>query len=275
MSQEAIAELTQREGGRVMGVGVGCPGPLDREAGLVIESPNLGWTRYPVRDRISQGLGLPTSLDNDANCATYGEWWRGSARGARSVVGITLGTGVGGGLVVNGDLVRGASGAAGELGHTIVEMDGRPCPCGSRGCLEAYVSGRAIAELARERLDAGKGSILSGEELSAACVFDAAAAGDDVARDVVRSTARTLGAGLASVVNLLSPEVVVMAGGVAASADQLLASVRREVNRRSFRFASRVCSIVRGSLGDAVGIVGAVGIYLDDTRKGLEQSGRQ
>jgi len=274
MAREVSAELAA--GGQTpLGVGIGCPGPIDREAGLVLESPNLHWTDFPLRDRIAAELDLPTTLDNDANCATYGEWWRGAARGAASVVGVTLGTGVGGGVVIGGAVVRGASGAAGELGHTVVEIDGRACPCGSDGCLEAYVAGPAIAQRARERLEVGARSVLSASrEFCAADVFRASATGDEVGREVVRGTARALGAALASVVNLLSPKVVVIVGGVAASADQLLVPVRREVERRTFRCAADACSILRGELGRAAGVVGAAGVFLDDLRNGRGRLGR-
>ncbi len=134
------------------GVGIGAPGPLDRERGLVIVAPNLGWRDFPLRDRISDRVGLPASLDNDANCATVGEWWLGAARGARHVVGLTIGTGIGGGLIIDGRLFHGASDVAGEIGHTTIDVNGRHCKCGNYGCLEAYASGPAIATRAREVL---------------------------------------------------------------------------------------------------------------------------
>ncbi|OYV66811.1 MAG: hypothetical protein B7Z72_10685, partial [Gemmatimonadetes bacterium 21-71-4] len=126
------------------GVGIGAPGPLDRERGVVIVAPNLGWRNFPLRDRVVERIGLPATLDNDANCATLGEWWLGAARGARHVIGLTIGTGIGGGLVFDGRLFHGASDVAGEIGHTTIDMDGRHCKCGNYGCLEAYASGPAI-----------------------------------------------------------------------------------------------------------------------------------
>jgi len=146
--EEVIAE-TQRETGATrddfVGVGVGAPGPLDREHGIVLIAPNLGWKDFPLRQRMQDRLALPTSLDNDANCATFGEWWQGAARGARNVVGLTIGTGIGGGLILNGALYHGSSDMAGEIGHTTIDMNGRYCKCGNYGCLEAYASGPAIA----------------------------------------------------------------------------------------------------------------------------------
>ena len=128
---------------------MGSPGPLDRARGIVIVSPNLGWHNFPLRDEVSKRVNLPTALDNDANCATLGEWWCGAAKGGRNVVGITIGTGIGGGLIFDGKLYHGSSDGAGEIGHTTIDPTGRRCKCGNYGCLEAYASGPAIAERAR------------------------------------------------------------------------------------------------------------------------------
>src|SRR5262249_52175250 len=143
-----------------LGVGMGAPGPLDRENGIAIVAPNLGWLDYPLGDRIVSAVHLPATLDNDANCATVGEWWCGAARGGRNVVGLTIGTGIGGGLILNGDLYHGSSSVAGEIGHTTIDSTGRRCKCGNYGCLEAYASGPAIAERAREALAGDEESIL-------------------------------------------------------------------------------------------------------------------
>jgi glucokinase len=135
-----------------IGVGIGAPGPLDREKGIVIVAPNLGWRNFPLRDRIGERLNLPATLDNDANCATVGEWWQGAAKGATNVIGMTIGTGIGGGLILDGKLFHGSSDVAGEIGHTTIDLNGRHCKCGNYGCLEAYASGPAIATRAREVL---------------------------------------------------------------------------------------------------------------------------
>ena len=132
-----------------IGIGIGAPGPMDRERGVVLVAPNLGWRDLPLRDLVQDRVGLPATLDNDANCATLGEWWTGAARGGRNVIGITIGTGIGGGIILEGRLYHGASHVAGEIGHTTIEANGRRCKCGNYGCLEAYASGTAIAERAR------------------------------------------------------------------------------------------------------------------------------
>jgi glucokinase len=141
-------DATRRELGagiEVAGVGVGAPGPLDTARGIVIVAPNLGWKDMPLRDRIAQATGLEITLENDANCATLGEWWRGAAQGGRFVAGITIGTGIGGGIVLDGKIYHGASDVAAEFGHTTIDLTGRRCKCGNYGCLEAYASGPAIA----------------------------------------------------------------------------------------------------------------------------------
>ena len=149
-------------GAELAGVGIGAPGPLDRAKGVVLIAPNLEWRNMPLRDRVAAAVELPTTLDNDANCAVLGECWQGAARGARFVVGLTIGTGVGGGIVLDGRLYHGARDVAGEIGHTSIDLNGRRCKCGNYGCIEAYASGPAIAARAVEGLEAGGNSRLAG-----------------------------------------------------------------------------------------------------------------
>jgi glucokinase len=251
-----------------LGVGIGSPGPLDRKRGLVITTPNLGWHDFPLRDRVSAACGLRATLDNDANCATLGEWWIGAARGAQNVVGITIGTGIGGGLILDGKLYHGASDAAGEIGHTTIDSTGRRCNCGNYGCLEAYASGPAIANRAREALVLTPDSIIvemaggNAADITAQMVYDASAKGDELARDVVRETARFIGTGVANLLNIFNPEVVVLAGGVAQAGEDLFGPVRAEVRRRAFKPNVDACRIVPGSLDGAAGVVGAVATFL-------------
>lgn len=250
------------------GVGVGAPGPLDREAGIVLVAPNLGWKNVPLRDRMTELTGLPATLDNDANCATYGEWWIGAAKGAHNVIGITIGTGIGGGIILNGVLYHGSSDVAGEIGHTTIDQTGRRCGCGNYGCLEAYASGTAIAERAREAISFDQDSILPAmvdgdmSKITAALVYEAAAKGDAVAIEVVRDTARFLGTGLANLLNIFNPDVVVIAGGVTQAGEALFAPLRAEVRRRAFKPAVDACRIVPGSLPGTAGVVGAVASFI-------------
>ncbi|MFN2400112.1 MAG: ROK family protein [Gemmatimonadaceae bacterium] len=250
-----------------LGVGVGAPGPLDRENGIVVVAPNLGWRDYPLRDAVSNRIRLPVTLDNDANCATVGEWWQGAAKGANNVVGLTIGTGIGGGVILDGKLYHGSSDVAGEIGHTTIDSTGRYCRCGNYGCLEAYASGPAIALRAREALERNEVSILRKmvkgeiESLTAATVYEAANQGDALALEVVRDTARFLGTGVANLLNILNPDVVVIAGGVTRAGDRLFEPLRAEVKRRAFKPAVDACRIVPGSLPGTAGVVGAVATF--------------
>lgn len=250
-----------------LGVGIGSPGPLDRERGIVIVTPNLGWRDFPLRDEIARRVGLPATLDNDANCATLGEWWQGAAQGARNVVGLTIGTGIGGGLILEGRLYHGASDVAGEIGHATIDSTGRRCKCGNYGCLEAYASGPAIADRAREAIEGTDDSLIATlvagqlDRITAQTVYAAAARGDAVAREVVRDTARFLGTGIANLLNIFNPDVVVLAGGVTQAGDALFDPLRHEVKRRAFRPAVEACRIVPGTLGGTAGMVGAVATF--------------
>jgi glucokinase len=251
-----------------VGVGVGAPGPLDRERGIVVVAPNLGWNNFPLRDRVMQRIGLPVTLDNDANCATVGEWWLGAARGGRNVVGMTIGTGIGGGLIINGELYHGSSDVAGEIGHTTLDVNGRHCKCGNYGCLEAYASGPAIATRAREALvreDTASllPSMVDGvlDRITAELVYDAAKKGDGLANEIVRDTARYLGAGIATLLNVINPDVVVIAGGVTRAGEALFAPLRTEVRRRAFNPAVIAARIVPAELPGTAGVVGAVATF--------------
>ncbi|MBI1808488.1 MAG: ROK family protein, partial [Gemmatimonadetes bacterium] len=269
--ETVIAETIAKTGAtrkQFWGVGLGAPGPLDRDAGLVIVAPNLGWNDYPLRDRIVAATGLTATLDNDANCATVGEWWIGAAQGGRNVVGMTIGTGIGGGLILDGKLYHGSSDVAGEIGHTTIDTQGRRCKCGNYGCLEAYASGTAIGERAREALAGGEPSallVMAGGDLSkvtAQTVYEAAKTGDRIASEVVRETARYIGTGIANLLNVFNPDVVVLAGGVAQAGEDLFGPLRAEVKRRAFKPAVDACRIVPGALGGNAGMVGAVATFM-------------
>ncbi len=255
----------------VAGVGIGSPGPLDTTRGVVILTPNLGWREMPLREKVSEAVGLPATLDNDANCAVLGEAWRGAARGARYVVGVTIGTGVGGGIVMDGKIFHGASDVAGEIGHTTIDSTGRRCNCGNYGCLEAYASGPAIAARAVEGILAGEPTSLPEQvdgdldAITAHVVYEAATKGDELALEVVRDTARFLGTGIANLMNIFNPEIVVICGGVTAAGEWLLRPLRKEVTRRAFKPAVDACSIVPGELPGTAGVYGAVAAFKAQT----------
>ncbi|MGI9140884.1 MAG: ROK family protein [Gemmatimonadaceae bacterium] len=274
MVEDVIAQVIAETGAKredFLGVGIGSPGPLDRERGMVIVSPNLGWRDFPLRDEIGSRVRLTATLDNDANCATLGEWWCGAAKGHRNVVGITIGTGIGGGLILDGQLYHGSSDAAGEIGHTTIDSNGRRCKCGNYGCVEAYASGPAIAERAREALDGSEDSallVLAGGDpanITAQTVYEAARQNDPVAVEVVRETARILGTAISTLINIINPDVVVVAGGVTQAGDTLFDPLRSEVRRRAFKTAVDACEIVPGMLPLSAGVVGAVATFKAQT----------
>ncbi len=252
-----------------LGVGIGAPGPLDTKTGVVLLTPNLGWVNMPLRDRIRAGLQLPARLDNDANCAVLGECWLGAARDAQIVVGITIGTGIGGGIVIDGRLFHGASDCAGEIGHTTIDPTGRLCKCGNYGCLEAYASGPAIAQRAVEAIESGYETAIPSyvdgnlSRITAQTVYAAANDGDELAQEVVSDTAKFLGAGLANLMNVLNPEVVVICGGVTQAGDRLFVPLRREISRRAFKPAVEVCRVVPGELVESAGVYGAARAFLN------------
>jgi glucokinase len=264
-------DRTRREvpGAEIIGIGVGAPGPLDTKSGIVLLTPNLGWVNLPLRQIIHERLGLPAALDNDANCAVLGEWWMGAARGTRNAIGITIGTGIGGGIIIDGKLYHGASDCAGEIGHTTIDTEGRRCKCGNYGCLEAYASGPNIALRACEEIKAGAVSRLAQyvdgdlRQITAQTVYQAAHDGDDLALEVVNDTAKFLGAGIANLLNIFNPEVVVVCGGVTLAGDHLFVPLRREVARRAFKPAVSVCRIVPCELSGTAGVYGAAKVFLN------------
>ena len=270
MVDDAIAEVAEAHGttrAAIAGVGIGSPGPLNRKTGTVINTPNLGWRNFPLRDLIANAVKLPCTLDNDANCATYGEWWLGAGRGTKTLVGFTLGTGIGGGIVLNGEIYHGCSDVAGEIGHMTIDSNGRKCKCGNYGCLEQYASGPAIALRAVEGIEAGAESLLEEmvdgklDDVTAATVYEAAVLGDPYATEVMKDTAKFLGSGVASIINILNPQMVVIAGGVTRAGDHLFVPLIAEVRRRAFRSAQECCRIVPAELPGTAGVVGAAGVF--------------
>ncbi len=270
MTTALLEEVVEIEGRPVLpeGVGVGSPGPLDLTTGTILTTPNLEWEGFEVRDRIAEAVGLPAALYNDANCAAFGEWWCGAGRGSSSLVCVTLGTGIGGGFVYEGNPFTGVSDSAMEVGHIVVDPGGRLCGCGNRGCLEAYASGPSIAARAGEAITAGRPSVIpeiltrTGTLLSASAVHEALAEGDALAAEIVRETGEILGVGLASVAQLLNPEAIVIVGGVARLGEALFTPLRKTFSQRVFPSVSRACRIVPGKLAERAGVVGAAGLYL-------------
>ncbi len=251
---ERLERTASVRDGAVRAVGFGVPGFHRRTDGVLAASPNFpGWEGLPLRRRLGRLAGRPVAVDNDANCAVLGEAWRGAARGLRHVVLLTLGTGIGAGILVDGALLRGATGAGGEAGHLAVRMGGRRCGCGARGCLEAHASGPALAHLA-------------GTD-TARQAAAAARDGDRRARRAVSRVGRDLGRALGDLANLFNPEALLVTGGVTRSWDLLAGPCSRGLRERATGEALRVAGDVRvGELGSAAGAVGAARLARDAWR---------
>jgi glucokinase len=243
---DAIERLSSKyqNSAPLLGIGVGVPGIIDIETGLVRASPNLpDWVDYPARAIIEQRLKTVVILENDANVAAFGEKWLGAARDYADVAMLTLGTGVGGGLVLGGAIWRGANGMAGEFGHTTVEPDGHPCGCGNRGCLEQYASATAVVRMAREAIAINPKSALasaasSNSEFSAKLIYNLAIQGDEDARQIYRYVGRCLGIVLSSLVNSLNLPIYVIGGGVSSAWEAFSPSIFEELRRRSLVYAA-------------------------------------
>jgi len=247
------------------GIGVGCPGTINLEAGVAEFSPNLpGWRNVPLRRLIEDDLGLPCALDNDANAAALAEQWVGAGRGASSLVLLTLGTGIGGGIVLDGRVWHGANGVAGEIGHMCIEPDGRPCPCGNRGCFERYASATGMVLTLREAVAAGAATALAqeGEDVTAARIHAAAVGGDGVALHVVERTGRYLGVGVSNIMHLLNPRVIAFSGGVAAAGRILMEPALEEVKERTLEASRRDVKVCFAELPTDAGIIGAARCFM-------------
>ena len=252
-------------------VAVAAPGPIDHERGLVRNPPNLpGWGTVPVVRMLEEALRVPVALENDANAAALGEHAFGAGRDFRNMIFVTVSSGIGGGIIVDGRVYRGATGAAGEIGHMVLDENGPPCGCGQRGCLEALASGTAIAARAAALAEEGASPVLArlarqsapppgaSTGLTAADVERAALEGDAVARRVIDEAGRFLGLGLVNLVHVFNPDGIVIGGGVSRMGDLILEPARQVVRERCFPLSQEGLSIVPGVLGDRAGALGAI-----------------
>jgi glucokinase len=245
---------------QIAAVGIGSPGPLDTKRGIIHEAPNLpGWINLPLADEVRRRCGYPTFLENDANSAALAEAHVGAGKGTQCMIMLTLGTGIGGGIVLGGRVWHGADDIAAELGHVSVKHDGIPCNCGSIGCVEAYASATGVVRRARQAIEQGADSSLADASDSLTCkqIFHAAEAGDRLAQQVVADTAAYLGTAIGSLINIFNPDMIVLFGGMTNAGDQLLLPVRHEVRKRSFKIGADRCKIVRSRLGAEAGVIGA------------------
>ncbi len=255
----------------VLAVGVGAAGMVDVATGILRFAPNLAWRDLPIAERMRSAIGVPCQLDNDANVAAYGEFRFGSGRGYRHVLLVTVGTGIGGGIIIDGRLFRGANGYAAEIGHVVVEPDGPPCGCGNRGCWEQVASGSTIGRLGRaevrEHPDSALGRLAAGDTdvVTGKLVTQAAMDGDPVAVAILATVGGRLGVGIAGLVNVLDPQIVIVGGGAAVAGDLLL-----EPARAAFHDAVEgpdrrpTVPIVAAQLGTDAGAVGAAALALEE-----------
>ncbi|QQE79467.1 ROK family protein [Alicyclobacillus sp. SO9] len=241
---------------QVEGVGVGVPAFLDDNQSVIIEAVNLGWTNVPLKQHFSSVFGLPVVVENDANVASLGESWLGAGRDSANVLCATIGTGVGGGVVINGKLIRGVTGMAGEVGHLVVKRDGPLCNCGNRGCLETLASATAIVRRAKEFRELGR--IPQETELAGAeSVFRLASDGNAAAQEVVDEAADWLGYGLALAATVTNPGKIVVGGGVSYAGNVLLNPVRKAFAQFSLSRVNEGTDIVLAELGNDAGVIGA------------------
>jgi len=268
-------------------VGLGSPGTMDIPAGKLVDPANLpGWQHYPIRDRVAEACGLPVSFANDARAAAYGELWLGSGQGYKSLILLTLGTGIGCGIIIGDLILDGAHSHGGEFGHSIIDFadDARQCGCKKRGHFEAYASATAVTSRTREALEAGRTSSLSprlagGAELSPKLVAEEAAAGDALSLEIILDTAGYLGVGIVNLMHTIDPEVILLGGAMTFGGKasplgrKFLARVQEEIHRRAYKFLAERTVIDFAALGGDAGYLGAAGIARRDYVR--DQASRQ
>ncbi|MGG0176225.1 ROK family glucokinase [Gottfriedia acidiceleris] len=247
----------------IAGIGIGAPGSVRLEDGLIFAAVNLGWVNFPLKEILENESGIPVIVDNDANIAAVGEMWKGAGNGAKDVVMVTLGTGVGGGVIVNGDVAHGISGSAGEIGHITVQLEnGVLCNCGKTGCLETISSATGIARIANEKLqNTTKETILkemsNDSPITAKDVFEAYSNGDEVAEEIVNHVMRYLALVLAGVGNTLNPENIIIGGGVSNAGEMLLKPLKKYFDEFAFTTVRESTKLSIAKLGNDAGAIGA------------------
>lgn len=260
----------------VLGVGVGTPGPLDDANGLVLSAPNMaGWTNVPLREQLSKAVNnRPVVVVNDANAAAYGEYWSGAARddSIQNMILLTLGTGIGGGVVINGRIFKGAHGAGTELGHMIVEPLGRQCGCGQRGCIETIASATGIVKSAKERLESETQSSLNkvlkkNGDITCEDIFTAASKGDPFASDIADNACEYLGLCCVNLTRIFDPQMIVFGGGVIKAGKALLDRIQHTFEKRNWTVREPFVTLSLATLGNDAGFIGAAGMAKDELSK--------
>ncbi len=253
---------------KLAGVGIGAPGPIDVARGFVYSFPNIpGWENTPFRALLSKRLRMPVFVDNDANAMAWGEFCFGAGKGAKNVVALTLGTGIGGGIVMNGRLFHGPHFSAAEFGHVIVDPAGPLCGCGNRGCIETFIGNGYFVKDVQAHLKAGGRSVLTqwlkdGRELTPKLVQEAARAGDKLSQGQWNKSGAYLGTFLAGIVNVLNPEIIILGGGMAKADSPIFEPTRAALKKKAFPIASRFVKVVPAKLGPEAGLIGAAALAI-------------
>ncbi len=254
----------------LLAVGTGVPGTVNTRKGVVMTAPNLpGWLEVPVTELLRQKLRKPVVLENDANAAAWAEYWQGAGRHVDNMILLTLGTGIGGGIILDGEIVHGSSDFAGELGHIIIDYQGELCGCGNRGCLEAYASAPALVRRFTRAVEAGGTSSLgeklkAGAEITAEEIHQAAVGGDALAREKVEETGMFLGVGIVSLLHALNPSLIVLSGGMIGAGEMLLKPINDTISQRAMPEIATTAEVVFAHLGGDAGFIGAAGRALKE-----------
>lgn len=259
----------------LLGAGVGAPGFIEMETGFIYHAVNIGWRDYPLKDELEQALGVVVRIDNDANLAALGEKWKGAGGGTNEQLFVTLGTGVGGGIITRGQILHGENGMGGEIGHiTSIREGGSPCNCGKLGCLETVSSATGMVRLAKERLAHNGSSSLSQQDektLTTKDLFEAAAKGDAVAQDVIEEAIDHLGYAIANLANSLNPAKIVIGGGVSKAGESLLKPLRKVFNQYALKRVAESAEIKQAHLGNDAGIYGAVWLAIQAQKEEINR----
>jgi glucokinase len=271
MREEALKEIVERVkkiiddrcNENITGIGIGLPGPIDSEKGIVKSLTNVpGWKNFKLKKFIQEKLNKPTFIDNDANLTAYGEWKFGAGRGAKNLVCITLGTGVGGGIIIDNRLYRGSSLSAGEIGHIPIFENGPQCACKGRGCLERYVGSKFIIRLAKKYIKNSKSRLADFQYITPQIISECAKKGDAVAIRIWEEIGTHIGTALTGIVNVLNPEKIVIGGGMSRAGRLIFEPVRRVVKLNAFKIAADVCKILPAKLGNNAGVIGSAGYVM-------------
>lgn len=261
----------------IAAIGIGCPGTVDAKRGVVGFSNNLNWRDVPVKKIMESLTGRKVYIENDANAAAYGEYINGSLKNSSNGILITLGTGVGAGIVLDGKIFTGSNGLGAEIGHSVIAMDGRPCSCGRRGCFEAYASATALVDFTKNKMERDKESamwqICQGkiENVNGETVFAAAKLGDKSAAEVIEEYIKGLACGIINVVNVFQPEIICLGGGVSGSADVLIPGIKEIFNREVYsRHEEKQAEIKKAALGNDAGIIGAAFLWKNNSASAEE-----